>query len=68
MELPLVTVLAHLEINGFLVDDAQLKEFSEKLGEQIDALTKEIYFLADEEFNINSPKQLGVILFEKLEL
>ncbi|MGN0107530.1 MAG: DNA polymerase I [Hominilimicola sp.] len=68
VELPLVEVLAHLEINGFLVDDAQLKEFSEKLGEKIDALTKEIYFLAGEEFNINSPKQLGVILFEKLEL
>lgn len=68
VELPLVTVLAHLEINGFLVDDNQLKEFADKLGEKIDALTKEIYMLAGEEFNINSPKQLGVILFEKLEL
>ena len=68
VELPLVTVLAHLEINGFLVDDNQLKEFADKLGEKIDALTNEIYLLAGEEFNINSPKQLGVILFEKLEL
>ena len=68
VELPLVTVLAHLEINVFLVDDHQLKEFSDKLGEKIDALTNEIYMLAGEEFNINSPKQLGVILFEKLEL
>ena len=68
VELPLVTVLAHLEINGFLVDDHQLKEFADKLGEKIDALTNEIYMLAGEEFNINSPKQLGVILFEKLEL
>ena len=68
VELPLVTVLAHLEINGFLVDDNQLKEFADKLGEKIDALTNEIYMLAGEEFNINSPKQLGVILFEKLEL
>ena len=68
VELPLVTVLAHLEINGFLVDDHQLKEFADKLGEKIDALTNEIYMLACEEFNINSPKQLGVILFEKLEL
>lgn len=68
VELPLVTVLSHLEINGFLVDDAQLKEFAEALGKKIDALTEEIYFLAGEEFNINSPKQLGVILFEKLEL
>ena len=68
VELPLVTVLAHLEINGFLVDDNQLKEFADKLGEKIDALTNEIYMLVGEEFNINSPKQLGVILFEKLEL
>jgi len=68
VELPLVTVLAHLEINGFLVDDNQLKEFADKLGEKIDALTNEIYKEAGEEFNINSPKQLGVILFEKLEL
>ena len=68
VELPLVTVLAHLEINGFLVDDNQLKKFADKLGEKIDALTTEIYMLAGEEFNINSPKQLGVILFEKLEL
>lgn len=68
VELPLVTVLAHLEINGFLVDDNQLKKFADKLGEKIDALTNEIYMLAGEEFNINSPKQLGVILFEKLEL
>lgn len=68
VELPLVTVLAHLEINGFLVDDHQLKKFADKLGEKIDALTNEIYMLAGEEFNINSPKQLGVILFEKLEL
>lgn len=68
VELPLVTVLAHIEINGFLVDDNQLKEFADKLGEKIDALTNEIYMLAGEEFNINSPKQLGVILFEKLEL
>ena len=68
VELPLVMVLAHLEINGFLVDDNQLKKFADKLGEKIDALTNEIYMLAGEEFNINSPKQLGVILFEKLEL
>lgn len=68
VELPLVRVLAHLETNGFLVDDTQLKDFSKILGERIDALTEEIYTLAGEEFNINSPKQLGVILFEKLEL
>lgn len=68
IELPLVTVLAHIEMNGFLVDDNQLKEFADKLAEKIDVLTKEIYLLSGEEFNINSPKQLGVILFEKLSL
>ena len=68
IELPLVTVLSHLEINGFLVDDGQLKAFAETLGTQIDKLTAMIYEMAGEEFNINSPKQLGVILFEKLEL
>ena len=49
IELPLVTVLAHLEINGFLVDDAQLKEFADTLGRKIEELTHEIYFLAGEE-------------------
>lgn len=68
VELPLVTVLSHLEINGFLVDEEQLKAFADILGAKIDTLTEEIYNLAGEEFNINSPKQLGVILFEKLEL
>ena len=68
VELPLVEVLAHLEINGFLVDDKQLREFAETLGAQIDKLTAIIYEMAGEEFNINSPKQLGVILYENLEL
>lgn len=68
VELPLVEVLAHLEINGFLVDDEQLKSFAARLGKELDELTQKIYELAGEEFNINSPKQLGIILFEKLEL
>lgn len=68
IELPLVCVLAHMQINGFLVDEEALEDFSVMLSAHIDALTKEIYFLADEEFNINSPKQLGVILFEKMQL
>ncbi len=68
VELPLVEVLAHLEINGFLVDDKQLREFAATLGAQIDKLTAIIYEMAGEEFNINSPKQLGVILYEKLGL
>ena len=68
VELPLVCVLAHMQINGFLVDKKALEEFSQMLSARIDALTKEIHFLAGEEFNINSPKQLGVILFEKMNL
>ena len=68
VELPLVEVLAHLEINGFLVDDKQLREFAATLGAQIDTLTDMIYETAGETFNINSPKQLGVILYEKLGL
>lgn len=68
VELPLISVLAHMQINGFLVDKEELEAFSDILSKRIDALTNEIYFLAGEEFNINSPKQLGVILFEKLGL
>lgn len=68
IELPLVRVLADMQINGFLVDSDELNRFSEMLSDRINTLSKEIYALAGEEFNINSPKQLGVILFEKLEL
>lgn len=68
IELPLISVLAHMQLNGFLVDKDELTKFSDMLSKKIDALTKEIYFLAGEEFNINSPKQLGVILFEKMGL
>lgn len=68
MELPLVAVLASMEIEGFLADREKLCTFNEELKVKIDALEGEIYTLAGEEFNINSPKQLGVILFEKLGL
>lgn len=68
VELPLINVLAHMQIYGFSVDKEELERFSQSLSLRIDALTKEIYMLAGEEFNINSPKQLGVILFEKLGL
>ena len=68
VELPLVRVLATMETEGVLVDRESLFEFNEELKKSIDALESEIYTLADEEFNINSPKQLGVILFEKLGL
>lgn len=66
IELPLVWVLASMEIKGVLIDKDKLFEFNENLKVSIDTLEKEIYALAGEEFNLNSPKQLGVILFEKL--
>jgi len=68
IELPLVRVLADMQIYGIRIDRKQLDDFSKMLDERIVQLTDEIYSLAGEEFNINSPKQLGVILFEKLGL
>lgn len=68
VELPLVEVLAAMEIEGFKVNKDILDQFGSELSKAIDELTKEIHDLAGEEFNINSPKQLGDILFEKLEL
>lgn len=68
IELPLVSVLADMQLDGIKVDTEQLSLFSNKLSTRIDDLVKEIHTLAGEEFNINSPKQLGVILFEKLGL
>ncbi len=68
MELPLIKVLASMECEGFLVDREKLYEFNESLKKSIDVLEGEIYALAGETFNINSPKQLGTILFEKLGL
>jgi len=68
IELPLVHVLKDMELYGVKVDRAKLAAYGKELGAVIDRLTKEIYLLAEEEFNINSPKQLGVILFEKLRL
>ena len=68
VELPLVEVLAHMEFNGFKVDLEVLNQLGEEFQGEIDKLTKEIYDLAGEEFNINSPKQMGVVLFDKLDL
>ena len=68
MELPLCYVLSDMERTGFLVDRQALYDYGQNLSVGIDALQKEIYALAGEEFNINSPKQLGEILFEKLML
>ncbi len=68
IELPLCRVLAEMEHNGFLVDKQKLSDFGEQLGIQIDALQSEIYDLAGGPFNINSPKQLGEVLFDFLKL
>ena len=68
VELPLAFVLANMEWEGFKVDGEMLEEIGNKLQGEIDKVQKEIYELSDEEFNINSPKQLGKILFEKLDL
>ncbi len=66
IEFPLCRVLYEIEKEGFSVDVEALKTFSVKLGEMQDEIAARIYLLAGEEFNINSPKQLGNILFEKL--
>ncbi|MGM0379258.1 MAG: DNA polymerase I [Bacillota bacterium] len=68
VEMPLIKVLAEIEFKGFNVDKEKLDEIDQNLTQKIDSITKKIYKLAGEEFNINSPKQLGVILFEKLDL
>ncbi|WP_010252502.1 DNA polymerase I [Acetivibrio cellulolyticus] len=68
IELPLVRVLADMEFYGFKININELTVISRQLDEKINQLTLKIYELAGEEFNINSPKQLGVVLFEKLEL
>ncbi|MBP3600529.1 MAG: DNA polymerase I [Clostridia bacterium] len=68
IELPLAKVLGDMELCGFLVDKEGLEKLSDELGERISVIEKEIYSLVGYEFNLNSPKQLGVALFEKLEL
>ncbi len=68
IELPLARVLADMESEGFCIDREGLARFGEKLDVQIRDLTERIYMLCGETFNINSPKQLGEILFEKLGL
>lgn len=68
VEMPLALVLAKIEMNGVCLDTDYLKVLSEKSGHELEKLTKEICEEAGEEFNINSPKQLGDILFTKLRL
>ncbi|MCD8224809.1 MAG: DNA polymerase I [Clostridiales bacterium] len=68
LEMPLVYSLSHMETAGIRVDRAQLWEYGENLRVQIAQLEKEIYELAEGPFNINSPKQLGEILFDRMKL
>ncbi|MGN1095898.1 MAG: DNA polymerase I, partial [Eubacteriales bacterium] len=68
IEFPLARVLFKMEKEGFFVCTDKLRQFSERLSDMIDERSEKIYLLAGEEFNINSPKQLGHILFEVLGL
>ena len=68
IEMPLVFVLYDMQKEGVRVDKEGLKSYGEVLGDRIQVLEKEIYDEAGEEFNINSPKQLGIILFEKMNM
>ena len=68
IEMPLAKVLASMENAGFLVDKESIHSYGAVLEQKIASLVQEIYAMAGEEFNINSPKQLGTVLFEKMEL
>ena len=68
LELPLALILAEMEFTGVKVDQDRLMTMKEELAIRLEELEKNIHELAGENFNINSPKQLGVILFEKLGL
>ncbi len=68
IDMPTVEVLSNMQWNGMYVDKEELENFGKELTSKLEALTKIIYEMAGEEFNINSPKQLGEILFEKMKL
>lgn len=68
MELPLSKILADMEILGIRVDASRLQEMGIEFSERLQGIEQKIFQLAGEEFNLNSPKQLGVILFEKMGL
>lgn len=68
IEMPLITVLAEMEMTGVKIDPGTLAGISKELGREIDGIKRRIYFLAGEEFNINSPKQLGRVLYQSLGL
>ena len=68
IDMPTVEVLAEMQWNGMYVDVQELDDYGQELKDRLEILTQEIYELCGEEFNINSTKQLGEILFEKLRL
>lgn len=68
IEMPLMPILAGMEMTGIAIDPAYFEKFGIELKEKIEKLQKSIYDLAEEEFNLNSPKQLGEILFMKLNI
>jgi DNA polymerase I len=68
VEMPLIVVLAEMEMNGIKIDTEFLKNLSKELDKEIQATANEIFGFAGEVFNINSPKQLSYILFEKLKI
>ncbi|MBO6482860.1 MAG: DNA polymerase I [Pelagibacteraceae bacterium] len=67
-EKPLVKILSQIEMNGIKVDNAYLKKLSKKFGDKIKKIEKEIYSIANKEFNIGSPKQLGEIIYNELKI
>ena len=68
IDMPTIEVLSDMQINGMYVDKEELNKFGEELTTKLENITKIIYEMAGQEFNINSPKQLGEILFEKMKL
>jgi DNA polymerase-1 len=68
IEMPLVKVLMDMEHTGVFLDSETLSEFAVKLREELIEIEKQIFELAGQEFNIGSPKQLGIVLFEKLKI
>ena len=68
IDMPTIEVLSDMQWNGMYLDEVELNEFGKELTEKIETITKIIYEMAGEEFNINSTKQLGEILFEKMKL
>lgn len=68
IEMPLISILADMEYEGIALDAEMLRVYGKELGERIDALNTKIQAMAGEEFNVDSPKQLGVVLFENMQL